>query len=459
MSDLLGRLAEICGGEGVLTGAEVAARAAGIWRSDGVAAGLLVRPRDTDQVSSVLALCHERGQSVVTHGGLTGLVHGADTAPEDLVLSLERMTAVEELDGANRTLTVQAGAPLQAVQEAAEAEGLLFALDLGARGSCSVGGNVATNAGGTQVIRYGMAREQVLGLEAVLADGTVLSSMNRMLKNNAGYDLKQLFIGSEGTLGVITRLVLRLRERPASRCTALLGCETLDSVIALLRRLDAGLAGQLSSFEVMWQDFYTLVTEHEQGPAAPLGARFSHYVLVEAAGASQREDQARFEEVLAGVLEDGLVADAVVAHSGRERDALWAIREAVEVIHALGPVVTFDVSLRLQDMEAYVDGLRSRLRETWPDCDCWVFGHLGDGNLHILVRTGLDDEATRRRVEALAYKPLAALGGSISAEHGIGLEKKSWLGVSRSDEEVATMRSLKAALDPRGILNPGKIFD
>jgi FAD/FMN-containing dehydrogenase len=396
---------------------------------------------------------------VVTHGGLTGLVHGADTRASDLVLSLERMNAIEEVDPANRTMTVQAGVNLQSAQEEAAAAGLLFALDLGARGSCTVGGNVATNAGGTQVIRYGMAREQVLGLEAVLADGTVLSSMNHMLKNNAGYDLKQLFIGSEGTLGVITRLVLRLRERPRSRCTALLGCDSLESVLRLLRLLDAGLAGQLSSFEVMWRDYYRLVTEAENGPAAPLGPEHAHYVLVESSGAEQGTDQARFEQVLAGALERGLCTDAAIAHSGRERDAFWAIREAVEVINELGAVITFDVSLRLQHMEAYVDALRRRLAQEWPGADCWVFGHLGDGNLHLLVRVGAEGADTRQRVEAMAYEPLAALGGSISAEHGIGLEKKSWLGISRDAEEISVMRRIKAALDPRGILNPGKIFD
>lgn len=453
-----GQLRDALGAGGLLTGDDVSSRAAGIWNPEPIAADAIARPRSTDDVAAILALCNEQGQAVVTHGGLTGLVRGADTRSGDLVLSTERMNAIEDLDIAGRTLTVQAGVTLQAAQDAAEEADLLLALDLGARGSCTLGGNLATNAGGNRVIRYGMAREQVLGLEVVLADGTVLSSMNHMLKNNAALDLKHLFIGSEGTLGVITRAVLRLRERPASRSTALLAAPSLEQVTGLLKFADAALGGTLSAFEVLWNEFYRTVTEPERGRTAPLGRDHALYVLLEAEGGDAEGDPQRFEAVMGGALEQGLVDDAVIASSGRERDALWTLRDAVEDIHGDGSSIAFDVSLRIADMEDYVETVRRGLAGAVPESHAWVFGHLGDGNLHVVVELPDASPETRHRVEQAVYEPLQALGGSISGEHGIGLEKKPWLHLSRSEAEIEALRRLKAALDPRGILNPGKVL-
>lgn len=452
------QLATLAGEGGLLTGADVRSRAAGIWDPSPIEADAIIRPRTTEQVAAILGLCHQHEQPVITHGGLTGLVKGAQTRAGDLVLSTERMNRIEEVDASGRTMTVQAGVTLQAAQEAAEAAGLQLTLDLGARGSCTIGGNLATNAGGNRVIRYGMAREQVLGLEAVLADGTVLSAMNHMLKNNAALDQKHLFIGSEGTLGVITRAVLRLREPPRSRGTALLAVERLDDVLRLLKHCDAGLGGMLSAFEVMWQEFFRLVTGPKAERNPPLDDGHGYYVLVESQGGDPAGDPARFEAVLTEALEQGMVVDAVVAASGRERDALWAIRDDVELTNTEGPVIHFDVSLRLADMEAYVATVRRSVDAAFPGNHTWVFGHLGDGNLHILVAPGADDPETRHRVEAAVYEPLAAIGGSISGEHGIGLEKKPWLHLSRSEAEIDTLRTLKRALDPKGILNPGKVL-
>jgi FAD/FMN-containing dehydrogenase len=457
--DFLQQLAAEVSPGGLLDETELARRAAGIWDAAGLQALALVRPRSTEEVSRVLALCQSRGQCVVTHGGLTGLVHGAASGADDLVLSLERMNEIERLDPVGRTLTVQAGCTLQKVQQAAQEAGLQFALDLGARGSCTIGGNVATNAGGNAVIRYGMTRDQVLGLEAVLADGTVVSSMNHMIKNNTGYDLRQLFIGSEGTLGVITRLVLRLREAPRSRCTALVAANSLANVIGLLRHMDAGLGGQLSAFEVMWQEFYQLVACPPRNGRQPMPGEYPFYVLLEAQGADPLADQARFEAVLAAAMEAQLVVDAVIASSGREREELWALRDDVERVHDDGPVFTFDVSLAIAEMQDYLGQVRSGLAAIWPQHRCLVFGHLGDGNLHLVVSVGDCGAAARQQVEAVVYQPLAAINGSVSAEHGIGLEKKRWLSLSRSAAELDVMRRLKQALDPAGILNPGKIFD
>ena len=453
MKQLEEKLRAVVGADGLLLRPEVAQRSAGFMRDDMLQAGLLVRPRSTEQVAAVLKLCHEMRQPVVTHGGLTGLVHGGDTRPQDLVLSLERMNAIESLDPLQRIAQVQAGVTLQALQEAAEAQDLFFPLDLGARGSCSIGGNVATNAGGNRVIRYGMTRALVLGIEAVLADGSIVTSLNRMIKNNAGYDLKQLFIGSEGTLGVITRVVLRLFEKPKSQDVALVAVDSFEALTRFLKHMDAGLGGSLSAFEAMWREFYQLVTTAPAKSSPPLPDTHPYYVLVEAQGADAEKDAARFNAALEGALEQGLIADAVIAHSQRERAGIWALRDDVMQISREGRPMTFDVSLPIAAMEAYIAEVRSALA-AWPGHRCWIWGHLGDGNLHIAVLA----PATRPEVERIVYQPLHKIGGSVSAEHGVGLEKKPYLDLCRNPGELALMAALKRSLDPHDILNPGKIF-
>jgi FAD/FMN-containing dehydrogenase len=455
---LLEALTGVLGTGGVLLGEDVSNRSAGIWRDDNIQAAAILRPKSTQEVSAVLALCHQHHQCVVTHGGLTGLVEGAIATPSDLVLSLERMNNIESIDCDGRTMTAQAGAPLQALHEHAAEAGLLFPLDLGARGSCTIGGNVATNAGGNRVLRYGMVRNQVLGLEAVLADGTVISSMNRMLKNNAGYDLKQLFIGTEGTLGVVTRVVVRLQPAPSSHQAALVACPDFDAVVRLLGRLDSEFAGTLSAFEVMWQGFYQMVTAPRSDNSPPLGD-YPLYVLLDTLGADPEQDRARFEQVLGGVLDSGLILDAVIAKSEQEVANLWRIRDSVSEVFQYDSPMLFDVSLPIAEMDKYQQQVMSQWRTDFPDGHFFVFGHLGDGNLHFCACVGEDNAENRHRVESTLYQPLSALGGSVSAEHGIGLEKKAWLASCRSDTEIAMMKRLKQTFDPRGILNPGKIFD
>ena len=458
MGDLLCALGEVVGKGGVLTGQDVSGRASGIWRSEGIAARAIARPRSTEEVSRLLAICHAAGQSVVTHGGLTGLSEGAVTEPQDVVISLERMNAVEEVNAAERTMTVQAGTVLEAVQNAADEHGLLYPLDIGGRGSCTVGGNIATNAGGNRVIRYGMTRDMVLGVEAVLADGTVVSSMNRMLKNNAGYDLKQLFIGSEGSLGIVTRAVLRLREKPRSQETMLVAAESFDKITALLKTMDAKLGGTLSAFEVLWNNFYRLVTTPPAIQKPPLSQNYPYYALVEAMGGDPQGDHGRLQAAFEEAYQDGLIADAVVAGSEAQRQELWAIRDDVEQVHQYKPMFIFDVSLRISKMEEYVAEVNRRLEATFGDYVNFTFGHIGDGNIHFGTSAGAGPEAAEG-VKLAVYEPLAAIGGSVSAEHGVGLDKKKYLQLSRNNAEIALMRKLKLALDPKGILNPGKIFD
>ena len=355
------------------------------------------------------------------------------------------------------TITARAGTPLQAVQEAAAEAGLLLPLDFGARGSCHIGGAIATNAGGNQVIRFGMARNLVLGLEAVLADGTVISSMNKMLKNNAGYDLKQLFVGTEGTLGVITRVVLRLAPRLSSRCTALCTAESFGKVVDLLQAVQTGLAGSISAYEVMWASYYDKVLEVVETLRSPFEDSHPFYVLVESEGVDQVTDSERLESVLASALESELITDAVIARSEIERQTFWAIRDGVgEITPALAPYVPLDVSMDIAAMPRFLESFDRALAAELPDSLNLVFGHLGDNNLHLFVTTG--HEAENDRVLELAYGLVGECGGSISAEHGVGSLKRDFLHHSRTSREIDLMGRLKQALDPRGILNPGRVI-
>ena len=452
-------LRAIVGPTHVLTGDDVISRSVDWMTGAPCQAGAIVRPADTEQVAAVMRACHQVQQPVVTHGGLTGLVHGAEASPDELVISLERMTAIEEIDQVGGTLSVQAGAPLQRVQEAAKEVGLQFPLDLGARGSCTIGGNIATNAGGVRVIRYGMMRQQVLGLEAVMADGRVVSSMNHMLKNNAGFDLKQLFIGSEGTLGIVTRAVLRLQPPTPSEQTAMVACPSFEALTGLLSHMGKALGGGLGAFEVMWQNHYRLLTETLGRHTPPIATEHPFYVIIDSLGSDAERNANQFSEALESALESELIVDAVIAQSTTQRDGLWAIREDIEgLVKGLAPVLTFDVSLPIADMQRYTDALEAQLTQRWAEAKLVVFGHLGDGNLHISVSVGSAEIEVRREVEAMVYQPLAALGGSVSAEHGIGLEKRPWLSTCRSSAEIELMHTLKQALDPLNLLNRGKVL-
>jgi FAD/FMN-containing dehydrogenase len=454
---LLNALERELGAGGVLTGDAAQEKAVSGWSRVGSPLAV-IRPSSTLEVSAVLRLCNEARQPVTPWGGKTGLVHGI-FSDGMFALSLERMDRVEELDPVGKTLSAESGCVLQTACEAAEAHDLLLPLDLGARGSAMIGGVIATNAGGNRVVRYGMMRDLVLGVEAVLADGTVISSMNHLIKNNTGYDLKQLFIGSEGTLGVITRAVMRLRQLPHSQDTAWIGIDSFDQLPRLLRHLDRGLAGNLSVFEVMWKEYVELVTTAPALGRSPLQEGYPLCVLVEQLGMDQEADSALFEEVLMDALEQGLIADAAIAKSQAERNAMWELREDVGQTSRNRPIYTYDVSLRIGHMEAYVNGVRAAMLAEWPDkATLTVFGHMGDGNLHLIA--GVPDRAkeTKVRLSEIIYGPLRAIGGSVSAEHGIGIEKRDYLSWSRSEEEVALMRLLKTTLDPNNILNPGKVL-
>lgn len=452
MDDLTTKLTELLGSDSVFTGIEAKARMPVGSRGE-----VLVLPRDTEQISRVLQLCHGVRCPVVAQGGLTGLVDGALSGPGEIALSFERMRHIKEVDAINRCITVEAGVPLQAAQQAAEKVGLMLPLDLGARGTATIGGNVSTNAGGTRVLRFGMMRELVLGLEVVLADGTIVDARRKIIKNNSGYDIKHLFIGSEGTLGLVTQVVLRLRPKPISQETALAAVDDFTQLTRFLAAVEVRLAGGLSSFEVMWRSFYDLVTTPPARGQLILERGHAYYVLVETLGSDPLHDREALVDALNRGQSDGLVSDGAVAYSSAERRAMWELREDLIQLAREGPFFAYDVSLSLDGMEAYVAEVEAKLRDRFARPYCWVYGHLADGNLHFAIH--VDEENAHEAVDAIVYGTLSPYSSSVSAEHGIGLSKKMHLSRSRTEPELAIMRALKQALDPRGILNPGKILD
>lgn len=460
MSKILAILARHLPADLILTGKDIDGR----YLSDfsGLAAPpplAVVRPRTTQEISTLLRLCNENGQGVVPQGGMTGIVAGALPTAGTIALSLERMSGIDEIDKKSATMTVQAGTPLALIQAAASNAGFLFPLDIGARDSCLIGGNVATNAGGNRVVKYGMTRNLVLGMEVVLADGTIISSLNKMIKNNSGYDLKQLFIGSEGTLGVVTRVVLKLSPRPQSKSTALCAMPDFDRTIALLRAANESLPGGVSSFEVMWPSFYITMTGRVDYVTAPLATDYPVYVILECMGQDPEKDQQVFESFLEDKFSDETIVDAVIAKSEAEIKSIWAVRDSVVEFSRLYPsYVGFDVSVPISDMENFVDRVYASLDRNWPQQDKLFFGHIGDSNLHLIVDiTGLDP-SPKKDINDIVYAQVRDRNGAVSAEHGIGISKKEYLAYTVADEEIALMLTIKKALDPNGILNPGKIF-
>ncbi|MDQ8729545.1 FAD-binding oxidoreductase [Bradyrhizobium sp. LHD-71] len=421
----------------------------------------VVRPKTTEDVSALLRLCHRAKVPVTTQGGMTGLVRGALPNASEIVLSMERMNAIEEVDVATGVAVAQAGAPLQKIQERVEQDGFMFPLDLGSRGSCTIGGNISTNAGGNRVIRYGMTRDMILGLEVVTADGTVLKGLRKYIKNNTGIDLKHLFIGSEGILGVVTRAALRIFPAPAEQQVALCALPSFSEVASFLKLARAKLGGELTAFEVMWNEYYRLTVERVKGVTGPLPTHHPFYVLLEASGGDAERIRADLEALLEMAMGEGQILDATISTSNASAAAIWRIRDSSVELGRSFPYaarIGFDVSLAIDRMEDYADQIASRIKKIDPEAFAIVFGHAGDGNLHIGVHHEHTPER-REEFEKLVYGITGEFGGSISAEHGIGISKRPYLKMSRTAEEIETMRTLKRALDPHNILNPGRIIE
>jgi FAD/FMN-containing dehydrogenase len=458
-ADFFEQLAHEIGSDRVLIKDQIPVRRHTDWSGVAPVAPLaLVCPHTTEEVSTLLRLCSLHQVPVVPQGGLTGLAGAAVPCANGIALSFERMAAIESLEPHAATVCVQAGATVQSVQEAAIQVGLQFGVDFGARGSAQIGGAISTNAGGNGVLQYGMMRDQVLGLEVVLADGTVLPMLRPMLKNNTGYDLKQWFMGAEGTLGVITRALLRLRPLPVASTSALIAVPDFDASLSLLGRLSAAFPGAISAFELMWQDFFSTSLAW-QNLRDPFSKTHPMAVLLTVDGQSADALQSTLEPALADAMTEGEIIDAVIAQSQQQARDLWKIREATaELSLHMHPPINFDVSLPLANIGQFAQDCRAALSQRWPEHQTIFFGHVADGNLHIST-DGATVAQALHEVESVVYGLVESYGGSVSAEHGIGLHKKPYLSASRTKAEMDIMRAIKRALDPSGILNPGKVFD
>ena len=452
-------LAEIVGARNVLTDPAQTKPYFSDWRRQYCApAECVVRPGTTAEVSQVVALCAREEVAVVAQGGNTGLVGGSvpTGTRREIVLSLARMNRILALDPLNDTITVEAGCVLAAVQEAAADAGRLFPLSLAAEGSCQIGGNLSTNAGGVNVLRYGTAREQVLGLEVVLADGRVWDGLRALRKDNTGYDLKQLFLGAEGTLGVITAAVLRLFPKPSATATAWIALDSPRAAVELLGALRERLGERLSAFELVSRTCLEAVLVHSPGLQDPLAVAHPWYVLAELGDSGDpallRE---RVEGALADCAERGALRDAALAQSGERSRMLWRIRETIP--EAQFTNVKHDISVPVSKIAEFIEQAGRSLRARFGDIAVYCFGHVGDGNLHYNVGSEAL-MARREEVSRAVYDALDAFGGSISAEHGLGQLKREEIRRHKQPLELELMRSLKRTLDPKGVMNPGKLL-
>jgi FAD/FMN-containing dehydrogenase len=445
-------LREIVGKSNVLTAPEDTKPYFTDWRRQySAAAECVVRPGATDEVSRVVALCARAGVAVVPQGGNTGLVGGSVPTGKqrEIVLALGRLNRIRNLDALNDTVTVEAGCVLAEVQRAAEQAQRLFPLSLAAEGSCQIGGNLSTNAGGVNVLRYGNAREQVLGLEVVLPDGRVWDGLRALRKDNTGYDLKHLFLGAEGTLGVITAAVLRLYPRPTARATAWIALASPREAVELLSILRGRLGDRLSAFELVSRTCLEAVLQHVPNTRDPLPSPHPWYVLAEFGDSGPTET---LRTHIADSLDE---REAVLAQNEEQSRQLWRIRESIP--EAQFTNVKHDISVAVSQTPEFIERAGRALRSAFPDVQPYVFGHVGDGNLHYNV--GPEALVTQRQaVSAIVYRAVDELGGSISAEHGLGQLKREAIRDHKPAIELELMRALKQTLDPAGLMNPGKVL-
>jgi FAD/FMN-containing dehydrogenase len=462
---LIASLTSIAGSANVLTAAADVEPFVNDWRGRYRAAALaVVRPKTVDEVAAVMRACAAAGVAIVTQGGNTGMCGGATPIDgrDQVVVALTRMDAVRAIDVANATITVEAGVTLAATQAAAAKAGLRFPLSLASEGSCTIGGNLSTNAGGTAVLRYGNARDLVLGLEVVLADGEVLHGLRGLRKDNTGYDWKQWFVGAEGTLGIITAAVLKLFPAAQASATAIAGLPSVAAAVALLGHLRRELGDRLEGFELISALALAISRKHPPAPDPLPGMPW--YVLVQAADSSAGGALgARVEDALASAVEREIAVDATIAQSLAQADAMWALRENIsEAQRREGPNIKHDISLPVSSIPEFLRKAEGALAAALPGVRFVVFGHLGDGNLHYNLASPEGGDAASFMHNAplanrIVHDLVASLGGSISAEHGIGQLKRGELARYKSPVEIAIMRKLKHALDPAGLMNPGKV--
>ncbi|MBU0781307.1 MAG: FAD-binding oxidoreductase [Alphaproteobacteria bacterium] len=466
---LLTTLADILGPQGLLTDPADMARWTNDWTGYYTSVPLAVaRPTTTQQVSAVMAACHAAGQAVVPVSGNTGLNGGA-SAMGAIALSLDRMTAIRNVDPASRTAEVEAGVIISRLHDAADAHDLIFPLTFGARGSAMIGGALSTNAGGSNVLRYGNTRDLVLGLTVVLADGRIMDLMGRLHKDNSGLNLRHLMIGAEGTLGIITAATVKLFTKPRAYATAMVAAASLDAALTLLHRIQAATGGAVEAFEYMPANYIDTHLRITPGAKAPFADRHDVNIMIEVGATAPRDATplddgsvpivTLLEETLAEMMEDGLILDAVTAQSEQQRSDMWARREAAsEVIFDRRPFVNTDIAVALPDVQTFLTEARKRLLALDPGADDLSVVHLGDGNVHYTAYPSKEDPELSAAIREMVDDVVQDLGGSFSAEHGVGLSKLDSMAKRKDPVALDVMRAIKDALDPSGILNPGKVI-
>ncbi|MEM7163167.1 MAG: FAD-binding oxidoreductase [Bacteroidota bacterium] len=459
MTNAVGEFIQALGKENVIQGNGLTDYYEHIWSMDRpLEVKCLLLPRNTEHVSAIMRICSAFEQNVVPFGGKTNLVGSTECEENDVVISFEKMNKVLELDAESRTISVEAGVILEQIQMESERLELLFPLNFGAKGSAQIGGVISTNAGGMRVLRYGMTRNLVLGLEVVLPDGTVVNSMKKIIKDNSAYDVKQLFIGAEGTLGLITKAVLRLHEKPKSRVCAFVGINKYSDVVKFLKHMDKGLAGMLSAFELIWRDSFEIMQSVDEVPKV-LHLDYTYYVLVESLGGDLDRDREHFESLLESALKQAFIEDAVLANSSSENNAFFRIREDVHVLKQKCKFDQhFDISLPIPSIGETIDAITFDLKNVNGVEEVFAFGHVADGNIHFMIGKENSSKELKKEIDHVVYAPLKKLGGSVSAEHGIGLHKKDYLNLCRTKQEIELMRMVKNRLDPKNLLNRGKVL-
>jgi len=446
---------------GSLTAQEAQSRFSHIWKTDEpLQCKGVCFPKTTQDVSTIMKWCHKNQQEVVVHGGLTNLVGGTQTQADQLVVSLEKMNRVDAVDPNNRTISAEAGAILENVLQTAENQDLFLPLSFGARGSAQVGGIISTNAGGLRVFRYGMTRNWVLGLEVVLPDGTIIENLKTLRKDNSGIDLKHLFIGAEGILGIVTKAVFRLIEKPQTRHSAILTTNDFSKLLQTLRYFDQTLGARLTGFELLWKNTFHTMTAEDTHYQSPLQTVEDYVIFVEVLGKDSSRDLQDLQDACAHGFDQNWITDASFFDAAAAQDQCWKIREDVAALEVHAPYNQhFDISIPIDQIGNIINDIIQQLQSLDQVLGVYPFGHVADGNMHLIVGKQNDSTKLTQQINEIVYQPLAAVKGSVSAEHGIGLDKKPYLHLSRTQDEIHIMKGLKQLFDPKNILNPGRIVD
>jgi len=448
------------GKSSVLTGDDLKSRFYHIWKTEVPLQSIcLLLPRSSQDVSNIMKICNENNQEVIIHGGLTNLVGSTKSEKSQVVISLEKMNKIIDIDERGKTVTCESGVIIENIINEVKEKNLLLPLNFGARGSAQIGGAVSTNAGGLRVFKYGMTRNLVMGIEYVLPDGTIISSLKKLMKDNSGYDLKHLLIGSEGTLGIVTKVVLRLYQLPKTRYTSLAVTNDFQKVLDMLLYMEDKISSNLTGFELLWNDTYKQMVSDKTMYNKYLPDKFKYYIFIEYMGRDFENDYNVFEKHILESIDDGIIEDAVIGKDEKEQINIWGIREDVAVLADEREFdQQFDISIPVNLIGSVIDKISSELKECVGVKTIFPFGHVADGNIHFIIGKDSDDDDLKSKINDIIYNNTELVEGSISAEHGIGLDKKKYLIKSRSEDEIKLMRLLKKTIDPKNILNPGRVI-